>query len=327
MIKDWHEPGFFIGENDFLDRMEHEVAEFLTEVLQDGTFQSYDGARIHYYFAVNPEEKGAIVISHGFCEFVGKYHEVMYYFYQAGYSVFFIEHRGHGFSQRFVEDIDKVYVKSFDEYIGDFKVYLDQIVKKKSLSKRYLLYAHSMGGAIGALFLERYPTYFERAVLSSPMMKLNTGGIPDWQVKVLMVWCAIARWQKRYVPGQKGFDNVYVFDTSSALSRPRYDYVFKQRQQVPEYRIYGGCYAWTRAALKCSAEVLKKADQVNIPVLLFQAGNDSMVLPEPQEEFVEKSKNTRMIRFPESKHEIFNALEDTRREYYQDVFTFFEEKK
>ena len=42
-----------------------------------------------------------------------------------------------------------------------------------------------MGGAIGAKFLEDYPEYFDRAVLSSPMLEINTGkicpGNPDQQ--------------------------------------------------------------------------------------------------------------------------------------------------
>jgi len=36
---------------------------------------------------------------HGFCEFFGKFHETAYTFYEQGYSVFFVELRGHGYSE------------------------------------------------------------------------------------------------------------------------------------------------------------------------------------------------------------------------------------
>ncbi len=67
-----------------------------------------------------------------------------------------------------------------------------------------------MGGAIGTLFLEKYPEVFERAVLSSPMLQVNFGKNPTWLVKVLMALSKILRWDLKYVPGQKGFDHVYV---------------------------------------------------------------------------------------------------------------------
>lgn len=59
-----------------------------------------DGTRLRSYAAVNPEEKASIVMIHGFCEFFGKYHETAWRFYQEGYSVFFVELRGHGASGR-----------------------------------------------------------------------------------------------------------------------------------------------------------------------------------------------------------------------------------
>ena len=124
------------GEEDFQNKMDTIVKPFLQEHLQEGYFNSYDGTKIHYSYLLNPQERATIVISHGFCEFVGKYHEIMYYFYEEGYSVFFIDHRGHGFSQRFVSQLDKVHIRSYDEYVGDLKAFMDQIVSEKSLTKQ-----------------------------------------------------------------------------------------------------------------------------------------------------------------------------------------------
>lgn len=312
------------GEEDFAERMETEVKPWIERCLREGYLYSGDRTRLHYCRALHPQEKAAVVFCHGFCEFAGKYHEVMYYFYQMGYSVFFLEHRGHGFSQRYVKDLDRVYVKSYQEYVDDLKAFLDQTVRKESVSKTLFLFAHSMGGAIGALFLEQNPSYFKKAVLSSPMMQMNFGKIPDWQVKLLVFWSRIARWNTGYVPGQHGFDGTYAFDTSSCLSRARYEYVFRLRKEVPEYTTYGGTYAWTRASVQAIKKLAKNAGSVKIPVLLFQAGRDSMVRPEGQRYFAEHAKHVRTVTFPDSKHEIFNATEEIREAYYQEIFAFYE---
>ena len=312
------------GEEDFAERMEKEVKPWLNTCLKEVDIQGADGTRLRCYRALHPNEKAAVVLCHGFCEFVGKYHEVMYYFYQMGYSVFFIEHRGHGFSQRRVKELDRVYVGSYQEYVEDLKAFLDQIVTKESKSKKLYLFAHSMGGAIGALFLEQYPSYFSRAVLSSPLMTMNFGGVPDWQVKLLVLWSRLARWNNQYVPGQHGFDGTYEFDTSSCLSRARYDYVFRQRKETPEYTTYGATYAWARASIAATKRLLKEAGKAEIPVLLLQAGKDNMVKPEGQEDFARQSKDTRLVKFPESKHEIFNATDEIREAYYQEIFGFYE---
>lgn len=284
----------FFGEEDFQKRMEDEVQPWMKECLQEGCIHSGDGTRLHCHWAQHPQEKAAVVFCHGFCEFAGKYHEIMYYFYQMGYSVFFVEHRGHGFSQRYVQDPDRVYVKSYQEYVSDLKAFLDQVVRKEMRSRNMFLFAHSMGGAIGALFLEEYPSYFKKAVLSSPMMQMNFGKIPEWEVKLLVFWSRIAHWNTGYVPGQHGFDGSYGFEGSSCLSKARYDYVFRLRKEVPEYTTYGGTYAWTRASIQATREIAKNAERVDIPVLLLQAGKDSMVKPEGQQYFADHAKQVRL---------------------------------
>lgn len=62
------------------------------------------------------------------------------------YSVFFIEHRGHGFSDRAdcIHEWDRVYVKDYGEYVQDMHEFMEQVVKKHSLTHKYYLYAHSM---------------------------------------------------------------------------------------------------------------------------------------------------------------------------------------
>lgn len=314
-----------IRDEEFADRMEDRILPWVRSCLKEEYFNSFDGTRIHAHYAIHPKEQASIVISHGFCEFAAKFYEVMYYMYQMGYSVFFIEHRGHGFSDRAecIHEWDRVYVRDYEEYVTDMKCFMDQVVAKYSRTHRYYLYAHSMGGAIGTLFMEEYPEVFEKAVLSSPMLQVNFGSNPDWVVKVLMVVAKILHWDLKYVPGQKGFDHVYTFATSSSTSEPRYAYIFRQREEIPQYSSYGGTYAWTAASIRATKKAAKNAEKVQIPVLLLQAGRDTMVRPEGQEYFAEHSGNTRLICFEESKHELYTATCQIMLPYYKEIFDFY----
>ena len=105
--------------------MDSTIRPWLDEHVEGSQFPGYDGKMIQYYCAENPSPKGIIVMLHGFCGFFGKYHEVMYNFYEHGYSVYFMEHRGHGLSYRPVKDPSMVDITSFDEYVEDVKCFIN----------------------------------------------------------------------------------------------------------------------------------------------------------------------------------------------------------
>lgn len=313
-----------IQEVDFRKTMEEKVEPWVKAEFTTGKFESYDGTKIAYYYNVNPEEKATVVIVHGFGEFFPKFYEMAYYFYHMGYSVFFLEHRGYGYSDRAVPEYDHIYVKSYDEYVLDLKEYMDQIVMKESKTKKCYLFSHSMGGCISSLFLEEYQNYFEKAVLSSPLHKMDFGGFKEWQVKMLAGFSKILGWNNKIIPGQREFDGINVWEKSSSVSKARYDYQFDKRLEIKEYQTYGGTYAWVRATLKATDKCLENASKIEIPLLLCEAGKDTLVDNLGHEMFVKQAKNVQYEKFPESKHEIFNGADDVRDDYFERVFAFLD---
>lgn len=312
------------GEDNFQEKMDTVVAKWLKKSLEESYIQSFDGTKLYVTWAIHPQESASVVISHGFCEFFAKYHEMAYYFYEMGYSVFFVEYRGHGLSERKVADESLVYVRDFDEYVEDLHALMEQTVTKKSKTGHYYLFAHSMGGAIGTLFMEKYPDYFEKAVLSAPMMEVNFGKMPVALVTPYLALTGLLKWDEKYALGQHPFDGVAKYATSSTFSKPRYDYVFRFREQQKEYRTYAACYAWTRAAYRATKKLRRQAEKLQTPILLFQAGLDTLVKPKGQDIFAKKAKNVIKICFPQSKHEIFNATMPVREKYYHILFSFLE---
>lgn len=313
-----------IGEEDFNEALESTILPWVKEHVKDGYITAEDGTKLHYNMAIHPEEKSSVVISHGFCEFTSKFYEVMYYFYKMGYSVFIAEYRGYGFSQRLVSEIDKAHIDDYDKYVIDLHSFMNQIVESESKTKEYILYAHSMGGCIGTLYMEKYPDTFKKAVLSSPLMQMNFGNIPEWSVGLLLILAFATGRSKSYAPSNHGFDGKNIFEKSSALSKTRYDYGFNERLREEHYTTYGGTYGWVKASIKAINDLHKNAGKIKTPILLLQAGLDTKVKNEGQNKFCSEADNVELVCFDDSKHEIFNALYKDRVNYYKKIFEWID---
>lgn len=305
--------------------MENENPRWRSECVEQCDFSSFDGLNLRYYHASQgegKEPKGCIVMLHGYCGFWGKFHEVAHFFWQAGFDVFFLEQRGHGYSGRQIDDKDMVHVIDYADYIADVKTFMDKIVMPSAGKFPKIIYAHSMGGAIAALFLEEHPEYFDSAVLSSPMFSIKTGNTPKIAVKLLCAKIRLLNQEHLPFPGGKRFDGIPTFESSSARSEVRYNYIFNQRLSDEHYHTYMMSNGWGAASFKATARLLRRASKVKTPVLLLTAGNDALVNMSGHEKFAKRASNVQHINYEDSKHEIYNDVDEVREKYFNDIFTF-----
>ena len=308
----------------YREYMDNEVDPWIKDHTLNEVIESTQGIHLNTYRAVNPEAHANIVMIHGFCEFFGKYHEMMYRFFQKGYSVFFAELRGYGLSDRTVEFEDqRVYVDSFDEYVEDVSVFVEKIVKPHAQGKPLFLFAHSMGGCVGTLFLERFPEVFSCAVLSSPMLKVDFGKVPDPALKILPIYMKISGSEGVYAPGQGEFTGEQAFLQSSIQDYDRYISYFDLRRKDEHYQTWGATWSWASAAASASDEAVRKIGQITVNVLICQAGLDHMVKAEGQNEAAAHNDKITIDFFPESKHEIWNSTDEIREKWYKDVLAFY----
>ena len=310
-------------EDEFKKRMDGEVAVWKAEHLKQGMFRSFDGTKIHYVRAVHDAPRASIVLVHGFTEYAERYLEMLYYFYQEGYSVYMADNRGHGRSGRKIPQIDRVFVRSFDEYTGDLKYFCDHIVLPSGPDRDLLLFAHSMGGAIAALFLENYPEYFKAAILSSPMLKMKLGNAPSIAIDSLAAFSRIMGWQVKLAPGQKEFSPEIDYEMNCGTSLARFEYEYQQKIDHKAYRTNAATYGWSRAAIAATKQLQKDAGKVKIPLLILQAGNDDLVDNRGEDLFAEAAEQGSLIRFPTAKHEIWNSTEEILEPYYDAIFRFY----
>lgn len=261
--------------------------------------------------------KGTIMVSHGFTESTRKYKELIYYFLQEGYNVCIHDHRNHGYSRKAAQD--RTHIDSYKDYLSDF----DQVVnqKLKTCPEPYYLFCHSMGGMIGTNYVESHPI-FKKVVLSSPMLEVNRGGIPYFAAKTMAsVACAVKK-GNALLPGQGSFNAQEDFENSASSCYERYKVYFDQQVQDEFLQSGGPTYSWTNEAFKGCKNILKKCENIKVPVLLFQADKDDFVLPGGQEQFISKIKDGQIIFIPTSKHEIYLSEDFVVEKYIQVIFDF-----
>ena len=313
----------FVTEDNYAEKMENTVLPYVSSRRKDGMFASFDGKELHFAYFKADEPKAVVAILHGFTESIEKFPELTYYFLQQGYSVYILEQRGHGKSYRKVEDLTLTHVDRFEEYVEDFSRFSKEIIKT-DLPR--FLYAHSMGGAVAALCLEKNSCDFKKAVLSSPMISPTSGGVPHFMSRfICKLFMIFGKKEERLFlfSEYKGHED---FKTSSAESEARFRYYDEIKFANKEYQNCAPTYSWSYESLGVTKKILKKGapEGIKIPVLLFQAKKDTTVINKEQDRFISRVPNGKKEEF-DTKHEIYRSPDGIMKPFLDRLFGFFEE--
>lgn len=317
---------FYLSEQDYAAQMDETVLPYLEAYKTSGYFKGYDGNELYYEQYIPEGNKAHIVVSGGFTDASYKFREVIYYFLRRGYAVSIMDHRGHGYSYRSVEDWSKVTVRSFDEYVDDFGLFVNGIVKPALAEDEPLfLYAHSMGGAIAALYLEEEENaVFDAAVLTSPMMEIQFGSYPPNVVSLLEGGANLFGMGDSYIIGQGVYDETYRYEESSYNSEARYRYIHEAQTADPHYQTNGGTFRWLKSSIAATEKIRRNASAYHTETLLFQAGDDTTVGANGQNEFVSGAQNVQMVLVPDTKHNILFSGNDVFIPYMNTIFEFLQ---
>ncbi|WP_158966825.1 alpha/beta fold hydrolase [Paraglaciecola sp. L3A3] len=281
-----------------------------------GEFIGVGQINIAYAYVVHPEALGSVVLSAGRIETFLKYKELMYDLYQQGYSVFIHDHRGQGLSGRLTGHPMLGYVDIFDDYVADFKLFIDKVVTPNS-SHQASLVCHSMGGAIGALLILAYPSLFKNVVFSAPMFGIRPA-LPNWLAHLLLdihfLQVKFSSTNSAYFWGQSDYENVPFAENDLTHSQVRYQLFRQEYENQPQVKLGGVSGQWLRAAIAAMERVEKNAEKFPIPALVMQAGADTVVDNVRQTKVAKKMTNAQFLQIDNAKHEL---LEEKDR--YRDI--------
>ena len=248
----------------------------------DGFFKGEKGIGIYFkYFLQNSidNEKGAIVISSGRRENALKYKELIYDLYNNGYSVYILDHRGQGFSER-INKADKQmgHIDDFAYYVSDLKKYYNEFAKV-NLHKKIFLLAHSMGATIGTRYIEKFPHDFDAAAFSSPMFGLR--------FPICELIGIFTKYEPRYLFGKNNYDNEEknFLTNNLTYSKMRYEAMMNMYENNPSTKLGGPSYQWVYQSCMTFKKIFKELQKMETPIILIQAGKDKIVSANAQKKF------------------------------------------
>ncbi|MDH3664731.1 MAG: alpha/beta hydrolase [Alphaproteobacteria bacterium] len=321
-------------------------------------FEGKDGARLRYahWPAPDPERRaGVVVFFQGRTEFIEK----NIYAYQdllaRNYEVWTLDWRGQGLSERLIADEpEKGHIDSYRTYLDDAEIFLSDIVQLDRIENaQKVLVAHSMGGAIGALYLLGHPDHFDRAVFSAPLIRLpklvdNKMIRAGNRAKIALSPTACTgifadcRWRSEF---KDGVDVCAIGegDIADALLDPdntaRYSHDFKKiaeiecwivnnRPAIPSLGLGGTTSGWLRATYKATDKINAGIANLATPLLIVGGEQDDIVSNAGQAAFCD-ADNPSCCRIEVAKagHELLIESEPLRKQFISafDAFVATEE--
>ena len=142
------------------------------EDVVSGTIKTPDGAELRFARWAPPAgRKGTVCVFSGRSEKIEKYFETVRDLRDRGFAVAMIDWRGQGHSSRRLRDPRKGYVRDFADFEIDVETFVQQVVLP-DCPPPYFALAHSMGGAVMLRVAHAGKRWFDRMVLSAPMIDL-----------------------------------------------------------------------------------------------------------------------------------------------------------
>ena len=316
---------FLVQSPDYRNVMNGTVLPGLKERERQVTVAGYGGRSLYCVSYEADQPAGTVMIVHGFTENALKYSELIWSLLHLHFSVIAYDQRGHGRSWRAegLPDISVTHVDHFDEYVEDLRIVCDSLLESMPLP--HLLFAHSMGGAVASLFLERYPGVFSGAVLSSPMIAPDLGGFPVWTAALLGGCARMIGRQKKYPFFMKPWSGPEDFDTSCATDPERFAWYDEIKTNRKEFRNSVPSYQWSLESIRVSGRILAPCapEKIACPVLVCTAETDHTVLPGPQKTLAGRIPCGRQMIVRNAKHEIYRSVNGVLFPWWHETVSFF----
>lgn len=308
------------------------INRFWNENAKVNTFESIKGGTIHTIH-IATGQANAIVISQGRNESTLKYKELAFELNQQGYDVFLIDHRGQGLSTRLGGDAHRGHVQAFQDYVLDLTTFVETLQLDTKYQSRFLL-SHSMGGTISALYLQQKTHPFQASAFFSPMFSINLGALPTFLAKLISyISDLICTWFSDlacYAPGSGPYFSPPFEGNSLTSSEKRYHSALNTFEINTKTQLGGPSMRWVNESLYASEKAIEQASKIDIPMIIVQAGADSIVKAEGQQAFFannQRCEHNQFIEVINAKHELLLEQDKYRIPAIAAVLDFFKQSQ
>ena len=251
-----------------------------------------DGVRLFTHAWPAQAPQAALLICHGIGEHGGRYDAMARWFAERGVSVCAYDQRGHGRSGG-----RRGHVRRFTDFLDDLERFVEETRRHMPDRVPLCLVGHSLGGLIALHAVARRPALADRLVLSSPACGL-AAPVPAWKhwlgVAAGAAWPTLslqrARPDGQWLSHDPAIGAAYIADP------------------LVHWWISARCYTEVRAAMR---DAPAAARRLQLPTLIFQAGDDHLVDPQATRRVAEASAGAdrRLVWLDGWYHEVFNETQ------------------
>lgn len=272
-----------------------------------GTLKTRDGVSVRFArWPPPPGRKGTVCVFHGRAEFIEKYFETVRELRARGFAVATFDWRGQGMSERSLSDRRKGHVGDFTEYELDLDVFMREVVLPDCPPPLFAI-GHSMGGSVMMRIARQGSRWFDRIVLSAPMIDLS-GMRGSGFVKATAKLMRFAGLGSSYVPG----GNATVMSAGQYIGNPltsdpvRHARTKAVLEAEPALGIGAPTIAWLDAAYRVTDEFADPTypGKIRQPLMLIAAGRDEIVSTAAIEDFAVRLRAGSHLIIAGSRHEL-----------------------
>ena len=272
-----------------------------------GTLKTKDGVNLRFArWHPPPGRKGTVVLFQGRAEFIEKYFETVRELRSRGFAVATIDWRGQGLSDRALSDPRKGHVGDFSEYELDIDVLMNEVVLPDCPPPHFAI-GHSMGGAVLLNLAYKGTRWFDRVVLSAPMIDLaGARGSSMWKMgaKVMRAFGL----GSSYIPGGSSVPIATgPFIGNRTTSDPvRYARTKAVLEMEPALGIGSPTLSWANAAYRAIDDFAHPSFTTKIrqPLMLIAAGRDEIASTAAIEDFAVRLRAGSHLIVAGAKHEL-----------------------
>lgn len=284
-----------------------------------GTIRTPDGADLRFARWEPPAgRKGTVCVFTGRAECIEKYFETVRDLRERGFAVAMIDWRGQGLSSRRFRDPRKGHVRDFSAYEIDVETFVRDVVMPDCPPPHFAL-AHSMGGAVMLRLAAQNKRWFDRVVLSAPMIDLpgyRSGRAARAFARVLR----IAGMGGNYIPGgSSAIVGTESFLENQVTSDPvRYARNAAVLDADPALGLGSPTVGWLNAAYRTMHAFADPGFSASIrqPILMLAAGRDTIVSTAAIEQFSRYLRGGSHLMIAGAKHEILQEQDRYRAQFW-----------
>lgn len=286
-----------------------------------GTFAGKGGVNVRYALwpRTAEERRGTVCLFGGRGEFIEKYFETITDLRRRGFAVATLDWRGQGGSDRLLGNPRKCHADDFADFDDDLRHFMNNVVLPDCPAPFFGM-GHSMGGHILLRSALTKTCWFDRLVLSAPMIDtLPEVALSAWR-RIRVELAVLFGLGDMYVPGGSNnvFDAAPFDDTRRTSDRLRYERIRDVLMAAPQLGLGSPTLGWLHAAGRSIMPLNNPAYAVDIkvPVLIVAAGNDKVVSTRATERFASRVKNCHLIVISGARHELLQERDALRDQFW-----------